>query len=983
MSVVQGTQIPVEILGGLVTNIDPQALPPGVSPDCADVIFKPGVPGTVQTRPGKVLLHTFPGSADLTYMATYIDQQSNKRKLYLDTLGNLWQEFPQDTYTNLSDEQTPLDYAKSDTAFASEFIAFSDGKFGKDIPRRYTASTEQNTYDRLSQVGPGLAPTVNDFISSLTIEAPATGLIPLDATISSISQVGDVVTAVVVASDFVHSKIGDQISVAGNGDGYDGTFAISQIISDTSISFVNLTTGLPASSGGTLHSGMVVVNTTTAFAPIPNTGQLVIVAGATDPTYDGTFAIRFVSGPSYFVYNFANSGTNSGDGTLTVSGQISAGTHKISLLFITRNGYFTAPAPPNSWVASGSNAALVFNIALGPPNVLARLLVVTTAGGENFFFSQSNQIDISTFLIPDNTTTSWIIDFTDLALLSSESADLFFDRIELSEVAGLLQFADRIAAWGARNRVENFVNMSFDGGVISLGGYPLGWLQDGTFGAGGATEDSTIFGFDYTIQSAAPGLYGLIYQPAWQDYLGVSILSPLKNYGFRVRLKSDNPAATGVVGIDIYSPGGGGILAVGSVNLLTLTSKFQEFIVPMNLELPATIPEDTILRVYLNTASAAVKVWIKNIEVYPLDQPFLTSTLFVSNAADPEAFQGVTGFINVNENDGFRLVSCGIIRDRLYITKNIAGLYTTTDDPANEPSGWTLDTISRRMGAETINSIGAKIGLVGEDWVFMITRDGLYNFWASEPPKISQEIQPTWNQINWDFAYTMWICVDIAERRVLIGAPFGSAQTPNKILQMDYKTCGETAETVAAGMPVGPSSDGQQRARANARKWSIWNIAARSCATLERDDGNAPVQISGPALYKLDESQLTDDGVAIPGGGYYLTAFYPSDSQDANLQIKGNRVLQRYVTLSVAGVGNLTIEAFGPGFVSFYQVPIIGAPEIALALPSEKDTESYFNFGAERISNKITATGATPWWSMQNFNMYIGQDPTMVIRGNN
>jgi hypothetical protein len=839
MSVTELTQIPVEIFGGLVTNIDPADLPPGVSPDCADVAFKPGVPGTVQTRPGMTLIVS-PIASAITYIATYRDLQGNNRGIFFDNGGTLWQEFPQGTFTAIgsTSQQSPFGYAKSVTAFGSEFIAFSDGKFGLDIPRRYTASTEGNTYDRLSQVGPGAAPTV--------------------------------------------------------------------------------------------------------------------VSGA--------------------------------------AGSISAGVHKFSVVFITRNGYFTAPGvPPTSWTAPGATKANLSNIAIGPANVIARLIVATPAGGNDYYFSQSAQLGITTFLIPDNTSTTFTVDFTDLALISSTSADLLFDRIELPEVAGVIQFVDRIFAWGGRNRIENFINMPFDGGVLVLGGYPLGWVVDGGFGGGGSTQASSQFGFEYLIGYAAGNKYGMIEQGAWRDYLGVAILSPLKNYSLRVRLYKSGSTPGGNFVVDFFSPTNG-VLATATIPINTVgVAPYQEFIVAFNATTPATIPADTILRLYVDaTGGGTGTLHVDNVEVFPQDQPFNTSVLYASNAADPEAFQGVTGFENVNENDGYRLTSLFVVRERLYMLKSTAGLFNTTDDPSSEPSGWSIDTISRRVGAESINSTGVHIGTTGEDWAFIVSREGLYIFWASEPPKISQEIQPTWNQINWNFGFQTWIAVDTKERRLLVGCPMGSSTVPNKVLQMDYKAIGETAEAVASGAPVRPTYAGQEKAHASGRKWSPWTFSVATVgfpffgSLLERNDGQAHITIGAQALFLLDEANTTDNGAAIPGGGYYVTSAYPSEEQAQTMQFKGNRALERYMTLAVDGFGAMQIECLGPGFVNTYIAPIPGAPALVLSNPSSKDMETYLNFGAERIFNKVTNLDMTaPFWSMKKMTLYLSADPVLTIRGNN
>lgn len=965
-----------------------------MSPDCADVAFEPGVPGTPKTRPGLTAINTFTSGSTLKYLATYTDLQTNNRNLFLDSTGVLWQEFPQGTFTVVDSSNTPNDFAKSDTAFGSEFMAFSDGKFGKDIPRRYTTSTEQSTFDRLSQVGPGLAPTAMDFTESGTIIGSTGGLVPFSADIDSLSQTSDVVTITLdpAAATFLYSQAGDQVTINGNADGYDGTFTIAQVISGASATVINTMLGLPDSSGGRVDSGVVAVLFTAPFLPMPSVGGLLTVAGADDSSYDGTFTIRATGSVLVTVYNPANSGTASGNGTASITGNISTGIHQISVCFITRNAYITAPAPPSSWTAAGSLPALVSNIPIGPANVIARLLIVTASGGDNFFFSQSTQANITTFLIPDNTTTSWIIDFTDLALNSSTSADLLFDRIELSEVAGILQFADRITAWGARNRIQNFVNMSFDGGVIVEQGYPLGWKVDPVSGFGGRTIPSSIFGFDYQIQLGSPGsgfsgLGGMITQGAYQDYLGVAILSPLKNITMRIRAKT---AFNGFVTADIFVPSTNTVLATASSDGNLLNSSFQELIVAFDNPMPGTIPVDTVLRLYINVISetGAFSVTLKNAEIFPSDEPYQTSVLFTSNVADPEAFQGTTGFMEFNENDGRRITTATIIRDRFYVFKNGAGLFVTSDDPTNEPSGWTIDTISRRVGAESINSCGAHIGDGGEDWFFVISREGLYIFWSSEPPKVSQEIQPTWDLINKDALYTSWIVVDTVRRRILIGVPMGNATSPNKILVMDYQQVGATAESVASGAPVAPNYAGQIKAHTTARKWTIWNMQMSAGGEIEQDDGQAHLFLGDGSptgkLYELDENALTDAGVPIPGGGYYVMASYPSDEQKNTLQMKGNRCLLRYMTMNVKGVGNLDIELFGPGFVNSQVIPILGAPALVLTNPAQQDLETYANFIAERIFIKITATHpTTPNWSLSNAQLYIGQDPVAPLRGSN
>jgi hypothetical protein len=59
---------------------------------------------------------------------------------------------------------------------------------------------------------------------------------------------------------------------------------------------------------------------------------------------------------------------------ITTTGTISPGVHQCSVIFVTRQGYWTAPSPPISWTAAGGKKAIVTNIPTGPSNVVQRLL---------------------------------------------------------------------------------------------------------------------------------------------------------------------------------------------------------------------------------------------------------------------------------------------------------------------------------------------------------------------------------------------------------------------------------------------------------------------------------------------------------------------------------------------------------------------------------------------------------------------------------
>src|SRR5207245_10096598 len=91
MNVLGTTDAPLDMFGGLVTDVAPADLPPGASPDCADVAF---VPGAVKARPG--LLSVFAassGNPTINYVKTYIEPNLPENMVARDSVGSLWRGF--------------------------------------------------------------------------------------------------------------------------------------------------------------------------------------------------------------------------------------------------------------------------------------------------------------------------------------------------------------------------------------------------------------------------------------------------------------------------------------------------------------------------------------------------------------------------------------------------------------------------------------------------------------------------------------------------------------------------------------------------------------------------------------------------------------------------------------------------------------------------------------------------------------------------
>jgi hypothetical protein len=221
----------ITMFGGWVPNAAPEGLPNGMSWDCQDVDL---VAGGVRTRPG--LVAQFPalaGSASVNYLKTFPTMGGTNRLLALDSLGNLYKENPTGTLGLVVSELAEGAQCSSATQFGREYMGFSDGKVGIDLPRQF----DDANFDRVSQVGPGAGPTVSDF----------------GVGIQSIVLSSNVVTVITQSAHTL--QVGDQITISGVTTmptvDLNGTFTVTSVPAASEFTY-ELTGGDEVGTGGTV-----------------------------------------------------------------------------------------------------------------------------------------------------------------------------------------------------------------------------------------------------------------------------------------------------------------------------------------------------------------------------------------------------------------------------------------------------------------------------------------------------------------------------------------------------------------------------------------------------------------------------------------------------------------------------------------------------------------------------------------------------------
>lgn len=971
---------PIEIFGGLVTDMSPADLPHGVSPDCQDVIFSNG---NVATRPGlQALFGPLAGNPTVNYLKTYETLNATLRTLALDSNGILYKETTPGTLASVATGLATSAYANSTTLFGREYLAISDGKTGTDLPRQY----DDTNFDRVSQSGPGAGPTVIDENVIVVITASPNGVtqpaaVSIAASPNGATENGFLIT---ITTTSVHGlAAGQSVTIAGVGvAGYNGTFPIVSVPSTTQFTYIAGASGLAASGGGTAASCTATVQTTVAHGFV--VGQLVTTSGIGVSGYNGTFAITSVPDSTHFTFTATTGGlAASGGGTAAAAGSVGTGVHQVCVIFQTRQGYLTKPSPATNWTASGGKRAVVTNIPTGPSNIVGRILCFTGAGGASFFYTGSGGTLFSgNMVIADNTTTSLTVDFSDAILLAGTNVDDLFKLIELSDCAGVLDYAQRLFWWGERNKQNNWLNLGFDGGFTgpSLPHYPLGWTPDAVFAPGGTDEENfVVWGAAYSVVgNGTTPTRGLITQPAVKDSLGAPLIQANTDYTVRARCARNALLSQGTLHIHLFSTSGGINTTGLQLTAAQLTTSYVEYTAELTAPL-ATTPSDLVLRVYADgTPNQNGQFYIDCIEIFPTAQPVNASLVRASRVEDPESYDGIDGLLSVAENNGQAIRAAFKLRERFYFVKEHS-LHVTQDDGTNEPSLWTIAEVSRKVGTPSVRGVG-----IGEDWVVIAHRTGLYIFNGGEPIKISQEIQPTWNQINWQYGHTLWVTVDTKERRIFVGAPLGSATSPNKILMLDYRDL-DDAEDIATRPPINITYTGRKTATDKTRKWSPWTIAANSCALLERTNGTAIVALGGGTpgvggggatgkIYQLSDTQFSDDGTAIPS--YYTTHYFPERPVEQSLGLGAHRKLFSYLTLFVEGAGNLSLTSF----TDSSSAPQAQQP-LPLSSPAVKDLELPINVLGERVAFQVSTNQSGAWFKLQKFTPSVRPDPWSPVRG--
>jgi hypothetical protein len=844
-------------------------------------------------------------------------------------------------------------------------------------------------------------------------------------------------------------EIGGTLELTGTGGGppggYDGSWSV---IGSPNASTMDVTATV-------LNNNVATYSyTPVGLSPNPTLGQLVTVTGTTNgngifnvtnqaitAVSPGTFSVGLTSATNIssagetgsaqvfgtiFTFEPGQLVGTRNTGTVVQQGQLTAGVRKVCYSFLTRNGYITRPSPITTiTVPQGAGALVVSGLAIGPSNVIARIIHSTATNGANFYNIPQDvtvtsngqpQLNTSTW-VNDNIATQKTLNFSDAVLLAADQIDIegnnLFALEELGACVALIPYSQRLFAVGEQNKVQNLLNYSFDGGYGGNPGalYPLGWLQDPTFGAGGNVATSPIFGFNYQIvntSGSTQATYGMITQGAALDEFKTPIIAASTTYSVRVTCAVPTGAASGSLVVDLYSPSAA--MALGTFTLALNTIATSELIYTGTLLTTslAPVPTDLQARLYATSIPNGVTINIDRIEVFPTEQPNNNLQVIGSYQNNFESFDLITGVIlgtNVNQQP---ILSAFVLFDSLYLVKT-GTIVNVSDNNTTEPNNWNLP----RMVSPTVGTTGpyaVTIGVdepdSGEEYAVIAGRPGAFLYAGGQPIKISEEIQSLWNTIYWKYGQTIWIQNDITNRRLLFGVPMSTQvmvknklvqnpwlpqgyvadnltpTTPNVILECNYRQI-NTANELGSSPEVHRSYSGKLIASEIVRKWSIWTIKAPAAAFISRADKTAPGFLGNSdfngKIFNLIEGLLQDDGFAFTQD--YITSAFVSTETGQNTQMGNVRYNYDYLTLLIDGLGDLAITTLPNSLDTPYANQLL--PDLTLPASTNGDVEVPVNECASRLFLRFTSSQINSGYYLKRAMVVMHQDPWSPVRGVN
>jgi hypothetical protein len=774
---------------------------------------------------------------------------------------------------------------------------------------------------------------------------------------------------------------------------------------------------IATSTGGSTGSFTVTGFPGTLSASFQTENGLATTAGTIFDFDPGAALVGTSTNPIY-----GNAGIG-GNVVFNASGVfIDPGTYQGTQFFILRDGSYTAPAPPVDFtIPNNTTQLIVNNLAIGPPNVVGRGISITEAGqlgvpGENFFTLPNPVVfyvagvkqTATSFFVSDNTSVSAVLFFTSAALNNSLAIDIYgynlFNLIEIGDPTYISAYDSRNCYGQPLNKIQNLLNMSFDGGYLqSTVPVPLGWSQP----TNAKLTTSPIFGNAYYIFNATGSTLaqaGLIQQSAYLDAYQQTILHPNTGYSARVTARIPSGLTASDAALVVAIQAGSTTLGSYSIPFSDMTTAYQRFIGEI-VPLPGlgAIPANATVQVYAVNLPNEADVEIDRIDIFDTSIPVLLTTEYWSYTGLPTMVDGVTGNVLYTSENQQPVQASTVLYDTHYVAKGWGGtspgssLYSLQASPSLEPADWDEPEVSQRSGG----SVGPFAWSAGEQWFVAASRAGLYLFSGGQPGKIMQEVQQVWDAINWNAGSSIWVDINLKARRLMVGIPLptpnfwlpnaplnAAPASPNVVLMLNFQGL-DSGEELKASPQMHTTMFGTLAAIDMRRKWSLWYGGVQSpyATTVQGVNGEQTRFGNGQGnslVYFLDPMQNSSDN-GMPIDSLYTGSGLPALSKRAEMpQLGPDRVQWSYIGLAMASGGAVNVRQLGdylyfPEPAGYNALTIPGG--FTPGLQPLRDTYASLNFISTRMFLEFRQNDGNPGWALSGIMLRGRKAPWSSIMG--
>lgn len=618
--------------------------------------------------------------------------------------------------------------------------------------------------------------------------------------------------------------------------------------------------------------------------------------------------------------------------TSAAAGTMTDGRYYVIASFETESGFITGTTQLNyvDLTSGGISKIAATAIPIGPLGTSKRRLFVSLVDSFELFNPPA-------LIINDNTTTSLTFNLSQAEIAAGLPFEGYIALQTPTAHLGVESYSNRLVMWGGDGKINPFlgptttsitppyssiglINLDFSGNTATSYNWAVPGSYSEWYGASGNAAVSPPWfvagqlGNYLTLTSLGPGSAPMVQQGYGapgvslrmnHDALGNYYLVPGRKYGIRASARCANTAVGGSLVIALYE----------TVSLASRT-KVAELEIPISSMLPPTSgpgwhiheSDGTVtvtahdyvsMDVYYKDGTLGDVASISHIEVYDLETKRGGSVLDVSKAFDPESFDAVNGTIIVNPNDGQSIRNVFSLRGNMYICKE-KSMYVTQDS-GQDPAFWSTEIVSSTVGTPSVHGVG-----LGDGWAVIVARDGLYLFDGGAPQKISQEIQPTWDEFDWTKGEQVFCIVNPVKQTIVIGGP--SIGNGYQQLRLSYLS--------GFGDPVAGNGNG----RAWSRDLHTARFYGGNMITL--DDGSRTIAYAGGTTslvsriaYEAPQVYLDYDGKVI--AATYETAPIGQDMERSlfgqlAVKIRGSDTVDLFYTKPDAAIVSLGSKTITP-----------------------------------------------------------------------